>query len=150
MTPVERMAKRSQATAPKLVMPVAHADLPGYCCSQDGRANLPGRGAQEFCYYLDHGGGQHFNFVQRIWLRPSIPMSMTPVMTTALRTLAVNLLTGMTRERDYRAAVGVTSLRVLAQVDLFCEECLLSSRADGWVIPRATIRAWLASHRPAR
>lgn len=99
----------------------------------------------DFCYYVDTQGRQHFNFVQRIWLRASVGMAVTPVMTIALETLAINLLTHLIRERDYPVAVGVTSRRVLKLARRFCTECLLTAQADGWVMPRSTLRAWLAS-----
>ena len=102
------------------------------------------RAAQNrFCYYVDASGRQHFNFVQQIWLRAQVEMAVTPVMTVALETLAVNLLSYVARERDYSTAVGVTSRRVMKLARRFCEECLLTARADGWVVPRATLRDWL-------
>jgi len=57
-----------------------------------------------FRYFVDRSGCQHFNFPQRIWLDPTIAMAVTPVQTIALETLAINLLTFLTRERDYRAS----------------------------------------------
>jgi len=106
------------------------------------RARSAGR---DFYLYEDSDGRQHFNFVQRIWLCPSVPMAVTPVMTLELETLAINLLTPLTRERDYRAAVGVTSKRVMRLASLFCEECLLSADAAALLMPRSAIRAWLLS-----
>jgi hypothetical protein len=66
-------------------------------------------------------------------------------MTLELQTLAINLLTPLTRERDYRAAVGVTSKRVMRLADRFCAECLLTTDAAALLMPRSAIRAWLAS-----
>jgi hypothetical protein len=43
-------------------------------------------------------------------------------------------------------AVGITSRRVMRLAQRFCGECLLTAHRDGWVIPRATARAWLAAH----
>jgi len=43
-----------------------------------------------------------------VWLYPSVPMAVTAEMSIELETLAINLLTPLTRARDYRAAVGVT------------------------------------------
>jgi hypothetical protein len=109
-------------------------------------ARAPGsRG--DFCYYVDSRGHQHFNFAQRIWLSPSVQMAVTPVMTVALQTLAINLLMRGTHARGYRAAVGATSSRMVGLASRFCVECLLSARPGGWVIPRATVRAWLVSQR---
>lgn len=103
----------------------------------------------DFRYFVDRSGCQHFNFPQRIWLDPTIAMAVTPVQTIALETLAVNLLTFITRERDYRAALGVTSQRAIALAREFCADCLLGAPAEAWELPRASIRAWLDSHRPA-
>jgi hypothetical protein len=97
----------------------------------------------DFYLYEDSEGRQHFNFVQRIWLYPCVQMAVTPVMSLELKTLAVNLLTPLTRERDYPAAVGVTSKRVMKLANRFCEECLMTADATALLIPRATIRAWL-------
>jgi hypothetical protein len=100
----------------------------------------------KFRYFVDSTGRQHFNFVQQIWLRPQIEMAVTPVLTVALETLAVNLLTEVTRRRDYTVAIGQTSRRVMQLAPRFCHECLLTAQADGWVIPRASVRSWLAAH----
>jgi len=103
----------------------------------------------DFRYFVDRCGCQHFNFPQRVWLDPTIAMAVTPVQTLALETLAINLLHFMTRERDYRAAVGVTSQRAFALAGEFCADCLLGAPAEAWELPRASIKAWLESHRPA-
>lgn len=100
---------------------------------------------EKFRYFVDSNGRQHFNFVQRVWLQPQVEMAVTPVPTVALETLAVNLLTEVTRERDYVAAVGATSRRVMQLASRFCDECLLSAHGNGWVIPRASVKSWLAS-----
>ena len=94
------------AVASDTVYPVPHTPR-----SHHPKA-LTGNG--DFCYFMDRSGRQHFNFVQRIWLDPAISMEFTTVQTTALETLAVNLLTLVTRERDCRTAVGITSQRALA------------------------------------
>jgi hypothetical protein len=73
-------------------------------------------------------------------------MAVTSIMTLALKTLAVNLLTQVTRERNCTVAVGTTSRRVLQLAQRFCGQCLLTAHRDGWVIPRATVKAWLAAH----
>ena len=107
------------------------------------RADRPRAALSRYCYYVDASGRQHFNFTQQIWLRVQVEMAMTPVMTVALETLAVNLLTQVARERDHLAVVGVTSKRVMRLARRFCMECLLTARADGWVMPRAALRDWL-------
>jgi hypothetical protein len=100
----------------------------------------------KFRYFVDSNGRQHFNFVQHVWLQPQVEMAVTPVLTVALETLAVNLLTEVTRERDYVAVVGVTSRRVMQLASTFCDECLLTAHGDGWVIPRASVKSWMAAH----
>ena len=94
---------------------------------------------------MDSQGCQHFSFPQRVWLYPSVPMAVTPGMSIELETLAINLLTPLTRQRDYRAAVGLTSKRVRRLASRFCAECLLTARSQAWVMQRSTISAWLAS-----
>lgn len=101
---------------------------------------------EKFRYFVDSSGRQHFNFVQRVWLQAQVEMAVTPVQTVALETLAVNLLTEVTRERDYVAVAGVTSRRVMKLASKFCDECLLSAHGNGWVIPRASVKSWVASH----
>lgn len=102
-----------------------------------------------FCYYVDRQGVQHFNFIQQIWLQPQVEMAVTAVVTVALETLAVNLLTQVTRERDFAAPVGITSRRVMQLARRFCEQCLLTAQQGGWRIPRATIKSWLATQQRA-
>jgi hypothetical protein len=102
----------------------------------------------DFRYFVDRAGRQHFNFAQRIWLDPAIEMAFTRVQTLALETLALNLLTFMTRERDHRAAVGITSHRAVVLAPEFCADCLRSAPPEAWELPRAAIKAWLDSHRP--
>jgi hypothetical protein len=115
------------------------------------RESAPPRGLNgDVCFYVDSRGRQHFNFPQRIWLYPSVQMAVTPMMSIELETLAVNLLTPLTRERDCPTLVGVTSKRVRRLAGCFCAECLLTARSQAWVIPRSTIRAWLASHTKRR
>jgi hypothetical protein len=101
---------------------------------------------EKFRYFVDSSGRQHFNFVQRVWLQPQVEMAVTPVPTFALETLAVNLLTEVMRERDYVAVVGVTSRRAMQLASMFCEECLLTAHGNGWVIPRASVKSWIAAH----
>jgi hypothetical protein len=99
----------------------------------------------DICFYVDSSGRQHFNFPQRVWLYPAVPMAVTPVMSIELETLAINLLTPLTRQRNYRAAVGVTSKRVRRLASDFCTECLLTAQSRAWVMRRSTLSAWLAS-----
>lgn len=101
----------------------------------------------EFRYFVDRRGRQHFNFRQFVWLDPEIQMACTPIQTTALETLAVNLLTLVIRGRDCRTPIGYTSQRVIDLVPHFCAECLLASPPNAWVLPGATIKAWADSHR---
>ena len=100
----------------------------------------------KFRYFVDSNGRQHFNFVQHVWLQPRVEMAVTPVLTVALETLAVNLLTEVTKERDYVAAVGITSRRAMQLAPTFCDECLLTAHGNGWVIPRASVKSWVAAH----
>jgi len=112
------------------------------------RSSSPAHSASgDFRYYVDSRGIQHFNFEQKIWRNPSVQMAVTPVMTTALETLAINLLAFITPERDDRARVCITPKGVVRLARRFCAECLLTACPAGWVIPRCTIEAWLVSKR---
>jgi hypothetical protein len=104
----------------------------------------------DFRYYVDTRGFQHFNFQQRIWRNPLVQMAVTPVMTTALETLALNLLTYITRDGRYETRVRVTPRRLVSLARRFCAECLLTASPEGWVIPRSTIKAWLVSQQSLR
>ncbi len=77
-------------------------------------------------------------------------MAYTRVYSTALATLAVNLLTYAIRARDCQAAVGLTSRRALALAPAFSRECLLSAPDQAWALSKATIRAWLNSQKRSR
>jgi hypothetical protein len=101
----------------------------------------------EFRYFIDSLGQQHFNFRQQVWLNVSVEMAFTHVYSTALNTLAVNLLTIATRKRDYPAAVGRTSRGAISLAPAFCRECLLSAPPHAWALPISTIRAWLKTNR---
>jgi hypothetical protein len=122
-----RAGRRSGATARRAV---------GHPAAVDGR--------RDFRYFVDAQGRQHFNFPQRIWRHRSIPMAMTPVMTRALETLAINLLAQAVPARN-GIADGVGSRRMVALARRFCVQCLLTGSPAGWVIPLGTIEAWLAS-----
>jgi hypothetical protein len=98
-------------------------------------------------FHLDAAGRQHFNFKQQIWLEASVPMAFTPCCyTRALETLAVNLLTLATEERDYRAARGATSRWAVTLARRFCEECLLQAPAEAWQLRVSVLRSWLSAH----
>jgi hypothetical protein len=97
-----------------------------------------------FRYFIDRQGRQHFNFRQRIWLDTSVQMAFTCVYSLALKTLAVNLLTMATRRRDYRAA-GITTRRIVLLAPSFSRECLLSAPDKAWELPRISIMHWVES-----
>src|ERR1700728_2774215 len=99
----------------------------------------------EFRYFVDRQGRQHFNFRQRVWLDASVQMAYTRVDSVALKTLAVNLLTLVTRKRDFQVAVGHTSRRVVLLAPSFIRECLLGAPDEAWALPRTTIKACLES-----
>ena len=148
---IERVGIRSPGV---VLIPNGHTDEAASRSRQNSHRASPGSvrraaravsASDDFLFYEDSLGRQHFNFAQRIWLDPSVPMAVTPVMTLELETLAINLLTPLTRDRDYPAAVGVTSKRVMRLAHRFCAECLLSADAADLVMPRSAIRAWLAS-----
>jgi hypothetical protein len=101
-------------------------------------------------FHLDDAGRQHFNFKQQIWLHATVPMAFTPrCHTRALETLAVNLLTLATPERDYQAAKGATSRWAIRLAPRFCEECLLGAPAEGWELRVSVLHSWIAAHRTA-
>jgi|SRR5579862_9278126 len=109
-------------------------------------------GQEELLCIVDDSGRQHFNFRQRVWLHPAIPMAYTKVASTAMTTLAANLLTLALRERSARAETrlesALASRYALALAPQFSRECLLHAPDRGWVMPRAAIRAWLAARLP--
>ncbi len=77
-------------------------------------------------------------------------MACTRVHSTALATLAVNLLTLVLHERDYDTAIGTSRRRAMVLAHAFSDECLLSAPEQAWVMPRSAIRAWIDSHQRAR
>jgi hypothetical protein len=101
----------------------------------------------DLSYYVDRIGRQHFNFPQRVWLNESVAMAYTLVYSAALETLAVNVLTWASRERNVRAARGMTSWRVIALASAFCEDCLLPAPEHAWALPRSSIKGWLSAQR---
>jgi hypothetical protein len=104
----------------------------------------------EFRFFVDRHGRQHFNFRQQIWLDSSVQMAFTRVYSTALKTLAVNLLTLVTEERDCRVAIGRTSRRVLSLAPVFSRQCLMGAPDAAWALPKSTIESWLQSQRRRR
>jgi hypothetical protein len=117
----------------------------------------PARPLEQLRYFVDRNGRQHFNFRQQVWLDPTVPMAYTRVPSIALTTLAVNLLAqalrqrasdlkrGSRLERDSLLAIGQSTRCALTLARQFSEECLLGAPDEGWVMPRATIRAWLSA-----
>ena len=114
----------------------ARSSLSGAPRASVSPRNAPG----DVCFCVDPQGRQHFNFPQRVWLYPSVPIAVTPGMSIELETLAINLLTPLTRERDYRAAMGVTSKRLRRLASRFCVGCLLTAQSPAWVMQRSTPR----------
>jgi len=108
-----------------------------------GRHVRPGVGPDEFRYYIDRRGVQHFNFEQLLWIERSVAMAFTPVRTTALETLAINVLAlacgGSPASPTRRGSSA--QLKPLARD--FCEQCLLGAPQEGWVLPRLAIQAWV-------
>src|ERR1700728_2825774 len=102
----------------------------------------------EVCFYVNPQGCQHFNFPRRLWLYPTEPIAVTPGMSIELETLAINLLTRLIQERDYRAAMGVTSERLRRLASQFCAESLLTAQSPASVMQRSTPRP--LEHSPLR
>jgi hypothetical protein len=101
---------------------------------------------RDFRYRLDRSGQQHFNFPQRVWVRASVAMACTRAPSTALTTLALNMLVLALVETANRKIPTDRHIgRKLAQ--RFAVECLLSAPASAWVIPKAVVRTWAATHR---
>ena len=101
---------------------------------------------KEFRFFVDQRGLQHFNFKQMVWLDSSVQMAFTRVHTAALKTLAVNLLTLSTNQRNHKAALGVTSRMAVSFAHAFSRECLMGAPDGAWALPKATIEAWIESH----
>jgi len=105
---------------------------------------------QEFSYCMDRRGTQHFNFEQYLWIERSVAMAFTSVRTTALETLAINLLALAAQRDDARPLRGCNRARLLPLAREFCEECLLGAPQQGWVLPRPVIQAWMHARRRSR
>jgi len=104
----------------------------------------------EFRYCLDRHGTQHFNFEQRVWIERSVAMAFTSVRTTALETLAINLLALAAQRGGERPERRRNPTRLIPMVQNFCEQCLLGAPQEGWVLPRPAIRAWMLAQRRHR
>jgi hypothetical protein len=106
-------------------------------------------GSEQLLCIVDGSGRQYFNFPQQVWVHPAIPMAFTKVPSTAMTNLAANLLAIALRQRGERSEprleTALASRYVLALARQFSTECLLQAPDEGWVIPRAAIRAWLAA-----
>jgi hypothetical protein len=92
---------------------------------------------------VDGDGADHFNFPQSVWLYPNVPMRATPRYSRAAEVLAVNILSLVLEERDFRAAQGRTSARAVRLAQAFYDECLAELPTGGWCIPLETIHAWV-------
>lgn len=107
------------------------------------------RSREQLRCFVDHKGRQHFNFRQEVWLDPAVAMAYTKVASTALTTLAANLLALALAERDRRRTsylqVAMASRFAVVFARRFSEECLLPAPDEGWVMPCTAIRAWLVS-----
>lgn len=99
---------------------------------------------------VDQRGRQHFNFRQHLWIDPAVPMACTRGHSTALLTLAVNLLLLGMAERRARleSEPAVTARLAIGLARRFVDECLLDCPEMGWVMPREAIGAWVSSHWP--
>jgi hypothetical protein len=153
---VERATVREPAS---VVVPAVRVNEPKSprrrkrpCGSAQARLQSAGalKACDDFRYYVDSRGCQHFNFEQKLWRYPSVQMAVTPVMTVALETLALNLLAHITGTCGDGARLGVTSKGLIGLARRFCEQCLLTACPAGWVIPRSTIEAWLTSQQRLR
>jgi hypothetical protein len=103
------------------------------------RANRDGA-PPEFRFFIDQHGRQHFNFKQQRWLTASVEMAFTRVYSTALKTLAANML----------ALYGIPGRSAVLLAPAFCRECLMGAPDRAWALPMATIEAWLDSKKRRR
>jgi hypothetical protein len=90
----------------------------------------------EYRFFLDQRGRQHFDFEQTIWLDNTVGMAFTRVYSTALKTLAANLL-ALALHKSPRAAIELAPA--------FSRECLMGAPDQAWVLPKSTIEAWFES-----
>lgn len=92
---------------------------------------------------VDANGADQFNFPQTVWLYPRVPMRATVRFTRGAEVLAVNILSLVLVERDYRAFRGRTSTHAVRLARDFYRECLSELPIDGWCIPLETIHGWV-------
>ena len=97
---------------------------------------------QEFRFFVDRNGRQHFNFVQRVWIDRSVSMAFTSVRTKALETLALNVLALACPPGSVIHGASAAHF-----VSAFCDECLLEAPREAWVMPRTTVLEWIATQR---
>jgi hypothetical protein len=97
---------------------------------------------QDFRFFVDHNGRQHFNFIQQFWIHPCVSMAFTDTPTKALETLALNVLALACRPLSVSNDAAAYQL-----VRTFCDECLLGAPREAWVIPRTTVVEWIATQR---
>jgi hypothetical protein len=117
--------------------------------SSNRRKPIPDE-SEEFRFFVDRLGNQHFNFAQEVWLNTSVSMAQTPTYSVALKTLALNLLTLTLGDRNVSAARGATNSTALTFAAAFSKECLLCAPHKAWILPKSTIQSWLASKKRRR
>jgi len=149
----ERCGAEASATAASADADTAAGERPAGCRRGDLRRRRrasPSRSAvsrappREFRCRLDRDGRQRFNFAQHVWLDPDVPMACTRSVSIALQTLAVNVLTQtLTADRKGPARNRLSHRMLIRLARAFSEECLLGAPERGWIIPRATVSAWL-------
>jgi hypothetical protein len=114
------------------------ADAPG--ALEQSSSGSPSRKRKqhetEFRFFVDRRGRQHFNFRQTLWLDAAVEMAFTRVYSTALKTLAANILA---------QALDKPARRAVQLAPTFTRECLMGAPDKAWALPRSTIEAWFAS-----
>ena len=99
-----------------------------------------------FRFRLDRNGFQHFNFRQHLWVNASVRMAFTQAPSTALTTLALNILSlAATAEPSGLAQAGLR--RQLRLARKFAQECLLTAPATRWIIRREVVLTWVITQR---
>src|ERR1700733_9088565 len=114
------------------------------------RRSVSSRNARgDLFFYVPSEERQHFNLPQQLWLRPWVPMAVTPGMSLELETLTINLLMRVTCQRGYGASMGLTSKRVRRSASrLFAG---LLAQLPAWVRQQSTPRQLVDSpHLPTR
>jgi hypothetical protein len=114
------------------------ADAPGALEHSSPRSSPRKRKQHEteFRFFVDRHGRQHFNFRQTLWLDAAVDMAFTRVYSTALKTLAANLLA---------QALDKPARRAAQLAPAFSRECLMGAPDKAWALPKSTIEAWFAS-----